>query len=360
MSNSLGNFYAALRSRKVILTVIGLLACQGAAYAMQGGPGALILLTAFAAIGALAALVGSADLVIDNAETLGLRIGISPLLVGIVAGIITSFPELFVSLAAALKGEPSIGLGNIVGSNIANLMLILGGSAAAAGISGAALKWQFNGLVMAIVTTVFMAALMSGFLNWMVGLVFLAGTAAYIFYSYHRDRAHLSELSTAAISEEHAEPVWVMVVMALIGVGVLILSAGWLVDYASKLALHSGISPAFVALVGVSVGTSLPELMVSLKAAFRGNPGMAVGNVFGSNIFNILMVGGSMALFSHGVPGEFGLGSASGILNMVALGGASAYALIALYTHNGFSKREGYGALMLYIAYCAASFTLNT
>lgn len=335
----------------------------------------MILATSLASTGALMGLIGASDIVVENAEKIGNKLGLSPVLIGTIAGIITSLPELFVSGLSAVGGSPEIGVGNIIGSNVANIMLILGATSLYKGISNKGLDWKFNAAVMGVSTLGMGALMATGIFNPFVGGAMIAMTAAYAVTSYLKDKkksAHTdqqdedqkqdqTDTDTHETKEQTSnESLWKMGAWAAAGIGALLFSANALVNNASMLALGIGVTPALVSLIGVAIGTSLPELMVSLNSARKGNPGLAIGNVFGSNIFNILMVGGATALFSSSMPAEFMPNSPMGMLNMAALIGSAAWAVKSLWSGGQFSRMEGAASLGLYAGFCAASFFIAT
>jgi len=317
-------------------------------------------------------LTQTSDVVVNNATALGKKIGISPLLLGVGLGVITSMPELAVSAGAVLQGQASLGIGNIVGSNIANLLLVLGITATIKPIKTTGLSWKFNTAVMCGATALFGAQLVAGSLNPLMGITMIGALGAYIYGSLKtqkidaektandktKQKKDFNRASTTTEEElpEQKLPTWFNGVMGVAGIAGLVASADVLVSSASTLALGIGINPALVGAIGIAIGTSLPELMVNVKSALKGDTEMAIGNILGSNIFNVLMVGSVLAFASTTVPLSFGLGSALGIINLTALGASAALATGALFAGKGKLKRaHGVVALSLYGAFTAAS-----
>jgi cation:H+ antiporter len=223
------------------------------------------------------------------------RMAISPLLIGLtVVGFGTSTPELLVSLDAAWRGVPDIALGNVVGSNIANILLIVG---------LAALVWpiRVSGATLRSDTAVMMAAALAllpvfamGQMGRVSGAVLLAGLIVYLVRAY-RQPGHAAP-DDAALPAPASMPVSLLWVAG--GLVALMLGARLLVDGAVAIARGYGVSEAFIGLTVVAVGTSLPELATSLIAAFRRQSEIAIGNIVGSNIFNVLGILGATALIA--------------------------------------------------------------
>ncbi len=253
----------------------------------------------------LAGLVGLAiggELLVRGAVGIAQRLGISNLITGLViVGAATSMPEMVASVEAALAGSPGIAWGNIVGSNIANTLLILGATALVMPIalSGSGRR----DAVVAVVVTLVLWAITAAHLGsvW-VGAALLAAIIAYVYWRYnHAD-------SDAGDEEDEPEAqvrLPAAILLFAIGLGLLIAGGQALVTGAIDLARLSGISETVIGLTVVAVGTSLPELAASVAAAIRGKPGLAIGNVVGSNIYNILLIGGAtMTIAPFAVPAD--------------------------------------------------------
>lgn len=244
----------------------------------------------------LAGLIGlflGGEALVRGSVGIARRLTVPPLLIGLtIVGFGTSTPELLVSVDAALRGVPDIAVGNIIGSNIANIMLIVGVSALVwpIRISGATLR-RDTGVMMAA-TLVLIPVLAMGEVTRLAGLVLFAGLVMYLSWAYLRPGA------AQADSEAQAAPASSLVSLLWIIFGLIALMAGarMLVDGAVSIARGYGISEAFIGLTIVAIGTSLPELATSLIAAFRRQSEIAIGNIIGSNIFNILGILGVTAM----------------------------------------------------------------
>ncbi len=244
----------------------------------------------------------AAEFLVRGSVALANRAGISPLVVGLtVVAFGTSAPELVVSVQSALDGSPGIAFGNVIGSNIANILLILGVSALLKPIPCDPRSFLRDGLVMLGSTALFIIFALTGVIGPMQGGVMLALLAAYLFYSYWRERRGKD---TADIHSEEVEELntfkktnlWLIVLFVLGGLAGVIYGADLLVTGAVELARGFGVPEEVIGLTMVAVGTSLPELATSVMAALRGHSDVALGNVVGSNIFNLLGVIGATAL----------------------------------------------------------------
>ncbi|MFN3274605.1 MAG: calcium/sodium antiporter [Paracoccus sp. (in: a-proteobacteria)] len=221
------------------------------------------------------------------------RMAIPPLLIGLtVVGFGTSTPELLVSVDAALRGVPDIALGNIVGSNIANILLIIGLSALVwpIRVMGSTLR-RDTGVMMAA-ALVLVPVFATGQMGRVAGMALVAGLVAYLVWAYRQP----GEAVTGSGDASPPAPMRVSVLWVLAGLVALMTGARFLVDGAVSIARGYGISEAFIGLTIVAVGTSLPELATSLIAALRRQSEIAIGNIVGSNIFNVLGILGVTAL----------------------------------------------------------------
>ena len=223
------------------------------------------------------------------------RMSISPLLIGLtVVGFGTSTPELLVSVDAAWRGVPDIALGNVIGSNIANILLIVGLSAVVWPIKvmGDTLRRDTSVMMAAGLALVPLFAM--GQMGRMSGVLLVAGLAAYLVWAYRQSGgAAPEELDQPAPASVAVSGLWVVG-----GLIALMIGARLLVDGAVSIARGYGISEAFIGLTIVAVGTSLPELATSLIAAFRRQSEIAIGNIVGSNIFNVLGILGLTAVIA--------------------------------------------------------------
>lgn len=239
-------------------------------------------------------LMGGAEFVLRGAVQLARRLGVSPLIIGLtVVAYCTTMPELLVSLEAAIRGAPGISIGNIVGSNICNLLLILGAAACVCPMVVNPREVRFEGAVAVAVAALFIVLGMAGSLSRVDGVLLLVCLVAFTVFSVRRARRSPPE----AVTEEDApeRPVWMTLGTLAVGLGCLVAGSHLLVEGAIGLARLLGVSEAVIGVTVVAVGTSLPELATAVVSAYRGHSEVAVGNVLGANIFNLLAIGGLVA-----------------------------------------------------------------
>lgn len=223
------------------------------------------------------------------------RMAIPPLLIGLtVVGFGTSMPELLVSVDAAWRGVPDIAVGNIIGSNTANILLIAGLSALVRPIKIMGATLRRDTAVMMAAALLLVPIFAFGLVDRAAGVILVSGLAAYLICSCrYADSAVEDELGIPSPASALMSAFWV-----IIGLVALMVGARLLVDGAVSIARGFGISEAFIGLTIVAVGTSLPELATSLIAAFRRQSEIAIGNIIGSNIFNVLGILGLTALIT--------------------------------------------------------------
>ncbi|MCD7060087.1 calcium/sodium antiporter [Pelagibacterium xiamenense] len=247
----------------------------------------------------LVLLVAGGESFVRGSVAIARRLGMSPLLIGLtLMGFGTSLPEMVTSVQAALDGAPGIAMGNVVGSNIANILLILGVAAVLYPVAVDRGVLRRDGGVLVLSALVTLAIVLIGALGRIAGIVLIAMLAAYITRSYLAERQ--SNIARDA-EEESAHTavrngVAVSLILAAVGLGLTLLGARFLVSSAIELATAFGISETVIGLTVVAVGTSLPELVTSVIAAVRKHTDLALGNIIGSNIFNTFAILGVTAL----------------------------------------------------------------
>ena len=244
----------------------------------------------------LALLFVGGEALVRGAVALAARLGLSPVVIGLtVVGFGTSMPELVVSLNAALGGTPDIALGNVVGSNTANILLIAGIAALVWPIRTAGLHLGRDLVAMLAAALMLVPLFALGSLSRWTGAILLAALAGYLVMTFRASRA-----APDAGAEAAPTPLPLPLTLAYLAGGLLMLVFGarWLVDGAVAVARDLGVSEAFIGLTIVAIGTSLPELATSMIAALRRQSAIAVGNVVGSNIFHVLGILGATALIA--------------------------------------------------------------
>jgi len=270
-------------------------------------------------IASLALLVKSADWLVENAEKIGLALKISPFIIGVtIVAIGTSFPELASSIAAVLKGASEIVTANVVGSNIANILLIVGLSAVAA--RTLLVKRSLIDLdapLLAAITTLFIFIVWDREVVFGEGILLLLGFTIYFLYTIFQRREEIItpelvevlpggmeikvlpsrvERRKKEIKEKPSKLNFRIFLFLILGIAGLVIGANYLIESVLKISEFLEIPPALIAITAVAVGTSLPELVVSVRAAVKKKYEIALGNIFGSNVFNILIVTGIPAL----------------------------------------------------------------
>ncbi len=297
------------------------------------------------------------EMVVRGAVALARRFEVSPLVIGLtIVGFGTSLPELLVCLNAALTGAPGIAVGNVIGSNLANMMLILGVAALIFPIAVNPSAVRRDGLVMASVTAIFIVVALGGSAERYEGALMLAALGGYIALSLWHD-ARVNG-GSAQLHREEAESVtglptrlWQMVLLVVGGFAAVGYGADLLVDGATSLARDAGVPDEVIGLTLVAVGTSLPELATSIVAAYRRHADVCIGNVIGSNIFNLFGILGVTAL---AVPVPF----ADKIVDfdLWVLGGVTVLLIPLLLTGWKLARSEAVLLLALYGAYVACQF----
>jgi cation:H+ antiporter len=306
-------------------------------------------------IGGLALLILGAELLVRGASRLAAAVGISPLVIGLtVVALGTSSPELAVSLQSALSGNGDIALGNVVGSNIFNILVIIGLSAALIPlvVHQQLIRLEVP-LVIGLSVVVFVLGL-DGHIGRLEGGLMFLGLLAYIAFSIRQSRRESAEIQQEYANEyaggQRQRPgQWLANLgLVVVGLAMLVLGSRWLVDSATTIARAFRVSELIIGLTIVAAGTSMPEVATSVMAALRGERDIAVGNAIGSNIFNILSVLGLTALLSRtgiAVPRE---ALALDIPIMIAVAVA---ALPIFFTGYRIARWEGWLFMGLYAGY---------
>lgn len=238
----------------------------------------------------------SADWLTNGAVGLATKLGISQIVIGLtIVAIGTSMPEFFVSIVSAIKGTPDLAVGNIVGSNIFNVLLIVGVAATVApiAIQRATVRRDIPIAIVASIMLTFM--MLDDNISRIDALILFAAFIAFIWITLRNSKNDANEKDS---STEKVIPTWKSVLFIIFGLVGLVLGSNIFVDNASSLAHGWGISDAVIGLTIVAGGTSLPELATSAVAARKGDSGIAIGNVLGSNVFNILMILGLTGIIS--------------------------------------------------------------
>lgn len=287
-------------------------------------------------------LVKGADWFVDGASGLARKLGIPQLVIGLtIVAMGTSLPEAAVSISAALRGNAEITIGNIVGSNILNILIILGVTALIATLKVADSTVRYEIPFMIVATFVLLwLGYTGGQVTWLEGVILWVLFLLYLRYLYMMAKKGREE-------EREAEQLSTAKIIGLILAGVVMIAAGsnFAVEGASNLAKALGISQRFIGLTIVAFGTSLPELVTSVSAARKHNADIAIGNIVGSNIFNILFIVGTTALIT---PVTFASGFVVDTLIAAAVG---ILLFVCVARTKELRKKAGIVMLLAYILY---------
>ena len=306
----------------------------------------------------LVLVIAGADCLVNGAVAVAKRYRMPEFLIGLtIVGIGTSMPELVVSLIAGIEGKGGMAIGNVVGSNLANTLLILGAASLIQPISISPATKRIDIPYNILVTLVlffmcfgftFRHYPTGGVITRWKGILLLALFAGYMAYSFRT--ATKGRTETAQAAETGSRPaLWKSVLLILFGIAGLAFGGRWFVGGASGIALSLGVSETVIAITMVAVGTSLPELATAIVAAIKGNTQLALGNVIGSNIFNICLILGISSIVA---PLDVTGLHPTDILAPLA---AALMLLLSVYTFRGqrINRADGALFLALYIGYIA-------
>ncbi|WP_109357330.1 calcium/sodium antiporter [Sphingorhabdus sp. EL138] len=315
-----------------------------------------MLIAIFTLLAGFVVLIGGGELLVRGAVRVAERAGMSQLLIGLtIVGFGTSAPELVASVEAARAGSPGIAWGNVVGSNLANSLLILGtASLILPMVVPRGPLWRDGGLALVATIILWFVASTSG-ITITIGAAFLILLCAYLSYAYWAEKTQpvgasaLHEKAEALeVTDTHLHdegPLWRSILILIGGIVLIIAGGRWLVEGAVDLARLVGMSEAVIGLTVIAIGTSLPELVTSVIAAYKGASAVALGNVLGSNIFNLLLIGGVTAVIAPGtIPGEI---TSYGLPLLIAI---SVLLMIFAATGRRITRWEGAILLVIYVA----------
>jgi cation:H+ antiporter len=299
----------------------------------------------------LVLLTGGADLLVRGASRLARQLGITPLVVGLtVVAMGTSAPEFAVSARAALAGQGDLALGNVVGSNIFNVLLILGLSAVIVPLSVSAQLVRLDVPVLVGVSLLTWAFAGDGLVGAVEGGVLLAGLALYTALLVVLGKRHPEAPggNPATTAPKGPSGVPAAVLLLVVGLGLLVLGAQWFVDGAGSVARWLGVGELAIGLTVVAAGTSAPEAATSIVAALRGERDIAVGNVVGSNTFNLLgVLGASSVVSAGGVP----VADVVRRFDLPVMVGVAFLCVPVFFTGGRISRFEGLLGLVGFVAY---------
>ena len=286
-------------------------------------------------------LVKGADWFVDGAASIARKMGIPQLIIGLtIVAMGTSMPEAAVSITAAMQQNAGITIGNVVGSNILNIFIILGITALITNV-----KIQKSTIRYEIPFMIFITIILMIFGMTDMKITFIEGVFLWILFIAYLVYLFIMAKNSETQEEEKDIPVWKCLLFILLGGILVVKGSDFAVSGASAIARYFGMSERFIGLTIVAFGTSLPELVTSVTAAKRGNAGIAIGNIVGSNIFNILFIAGGVSLICP-VPFE-----SKFIVDMfVAIGSGCLLWLLTIYRHE-LNRIGGLLMLLSYVVY---------
>lgn len=308
-----------------------------------------------ALFGGLTYLIMAGDLLVRGALALSRRARIPPMIVGLtVVAFGTSAPELFVSVKAALEGLPGIALGNVIGSNVANVLLVLGVPALIHAMSCAQQTARRDGVLMLASSVFFAAMCATGTLDHRHGLVLVAALAGYLWLSARSGELDVEELDQSVDRvlglPERMRFILLFFVTGLVG---LQLGATLTIDAVVDVAEHFGVPETVVALTAVALGTSLPELATTVMAAIQGESDVALGNVLGSIVFNLLAIMGITLLVA---PEPIVVAPELLRFDLPVMLGAALYLAGVTWLGGSIGRAPGIALLVGYLTYVVLSF----
>jgi cation:H+ antiporter len=303
-------------------------------------------------LGGFASTVGGAELVVRGASRIALEFRIPPLIVGLtVVAFGTSAPELAVSTNAALSGSADIALGNVVGSNIFNVLVILGLSALVQPLVVSSRLVRFDVPVMIGASIALLLIAWDGRADRLEGALLLVGMAAYMIYLVASGmRAAAAEPGMTPAGRQGVRGRTVDAALIAVGLVLLVLGSGWVIEGAQIIATRMGVGEVIIGVTIVAAGTSLPELATSLIATVRGQRDIAIGNVVGSNIFNILAILGITATLT---PAGLEASPALATFDIPVMTAVAALCLPVFISGGTIARWEGAVFILFYLAYTA-------
>ncbi len=305
----------------------------------------------FFAIGIII-LIAGAEALIRGASRLASTVGISPLVVGLtVVAFGTSSPELAVSVIASVNDKADISLGNVIGSNILNVLFILGLSAVIVPLAVSRQIIRLDVPIMIICSVLVLLMGLDGSISRTDGILFTAGIVAYTTFLILQSRKEKERPSDEFVKEYKAngkKTLLIDIALVAAGLGLLVLGSRWLVNGAVMIATYLGLSELIIGLTIVAAGTSLPEVATSVIASIRGERDIAVGNIVGSNIFNILAV---LGISSIAAPDGITVPESALRFDIPVMTAVAVACLPIFFTGNVIARWEGKLFLLYYAAY---------
>lgn len=307
--------------------------------------------------GGFALLLGGGEFLVRGAVAISRRLGISPLLIGMtVVAFCTSAPELVVSVGSAISGQPDIAVGNVVGSNIANIALILGLAALVRPLVVDRKDVRPDTIAMLVGAVLLTVLATTSIIERWQGALMVVAMAAYVTVQYRREIKGRTSAEDWRVEETEEFESHMSVPMAVLafagGLAALLVGSQLLVEGATQIAKAFGVPDAVVGLTIVAIGTSLPELATSVIAARKGHPDVAVGNVVGSNTFNVLLILGTTALVK-----PVGIAESMARVDIPLMLAVSVFCAVLLLARGRIGRPLGVVMLLGYLAYVGFLYT---
>lgn len=299
----------------------------------------------------LVLLIFGADLLVRGAARLAGNFNVPALVIGLtVVAFGTSAPELAVSVRAAMSGQAELAIANVVGSNIFNILFILGLAAVISPLTISRQLIRQDVPIMVVVSGIVIILTLNGNINRLESSFLALGLLGYTWFLFVQGKKKGADVSDEQVEEllKAHVPAWRNILLVLVGLVLLVMGARWLVQSAVELALAWGINEAVIGLTIVAAGTSMPEVITSVVATIKGERDIAVGNVVGSNIFNLLGVLGISGMVS---PIPLLAGAQMGGFDIPVMFGVAVLCLPLFFTGAILSRAEGFLFLVLYVAY---------
>ena len=307
------------------------------------------LMTVLLLLAGLVLLTFGADVLVKGASSLAGSLGISPLIIGLtVVAFGTSAPEMSVSVSSAFKGSAEIAVGNVVGSNIFNVLFILGVSAIAASLVVQKQLVRFDIPIMIYASFMVLLMCIDGQISRFDGLLLFAGIIAYTVFLIKEARREGVLVVEGGDDIAPPQPLWKNIILIVVGLVMLVVGSQWLVDGAVEIAKYFGLSELVIGLTIVAAGTSLPELATSVMASLKGERDIAIGNIVGSNIFNI---GAVLGLSSIVAPQGLSVANSLLTIDIPVMILVALVCLPVLLSNYTITRTDGVAFLACYVVY---------
>jgi cation:H+ antiporter len=306
-------------------------------------------MTVLLLLAGLVLLTFGADVLVKGASSLAGSLGISPLIIGLtVVAFGTSAPEMSVSVSSAFKGSAEIAVGNVVGSNIFNVLFILGVSAIAASLVVQKQLVRFDIPIMIYASFMVLLMCIDGQISRFDGLLLFAGIIAYTVFLIKEARREGVLVVEGGDDIAPPQPLWKNIILIVVGLVMLVVGSQWLVDGAVEIAKYFGLSELVIGLTIVAAGTSLPELATSVMASLKGERDIAIGNIVGSNIFNI---GAVLGLSSIVAPQGLSVANSLLTIDIPVMILVALVCLPVLLSNYTITRTDGVAFLACYVVY---------